>query len=72
MSESWNREQIEKVWDVFSERGLDVDRAAMYYDEGADSEFCEAHRRYLAETLDRAGLASTPHATEHETPHAAA
>lgn len=52
----WTREEVERVWDVFSTRGLELDRQSMYHDEGADSEFCETHRQTLAETLNRAGL----------------
>lgn len=54
---TFTREQIEKVWDVFARYGMEFDRESMYYDEGADSEFCEKHRRALADALDEAGLA---------------
>jgi hypothetical protein len=54
--EQWTREKVEEVWDVFARVGLELDRASMYHDEGADSEFCARHRRVLAETLDRAQL----------------
>jgi hypothetical protein len=60
----WTRDRIEAVWDVFARAGLELDRASMYYDEGADSEFCERHRRLLAETLDRAQLVVRGAATD--------
>jgi hypothetical protein len=50
----WTREQIEHVWDVFAQAGYAHDRESMYYDEGADSEFCETHRRSLRVALDLA------------------
>lgn len=53
----FTREQIEKVWDVFHRYGMEYDRESMYYDEGADSEFCEKHRQRLADVLGEAGLA---------------
>lgn len=51
----WTRDQIEGAWDVFHQGGYALDRESMYYDEGADSEFCETHRRSLAVALDLAG-----------------
>lgn len=56
LSDHWTREQIEEVWDVFHQAGYALDRQSMYYDEGADSEFCETHRRSLRVALDLAGV----------------
>lgn len=48
----WSRLHIERFWDALG--SLHFDRESMYHDEGADSEFCEMHRRALADVLDRA------------------
>jgi hypothetical protein len=55
-TESWSRERIEETWDALSLHGMAYDRQSMYNDEGADSEFCEGHRRALVEALERAEL----------------
>ena len=55
-TDHWKRDQIERIWDVFAKHDMAFDRLSMYHDEGADSEFCEMHRRALVSVLDEAGL----------------